>query len=244
MKQIFAEKKANNIPDRVVDDFDRFHTDYVASLIAAVLIALTAKNPHQRSPAYAVQHARNETCRSGDTDWGWAERFLRMSGSEYKVGWATKGTMWTYGSGLSVSGLIIAQHCLAWLQRDWEFNFHKFDDRLQYDDDEFMEMEAKAKQELAQSDLSCFLLPANGEIVRRVWTSVKGQLRMLDIWKSPGVDQYYYAIRDSGSPEILARSIEPHYPHVLKQLLETELLPSFASRPFVMKAHPSRRLYR
>jgi hypothetical protein len=239
MMQTFSEDEVNEFARDVIDNSNRAYVDYVGSLVAAVLIALTAKHPHQRSPAFAAQAARICTNRQGETDWSWAERFLSMSGDDYRVGWAIQGTEWTYSKDIRVCGLTIAQGCLYWLQRNWDFKFHERDDRIEYDDEKFLEEEANAQQELARSDLSDFLLPAREELVRRVWKSVKGQLRMLDIWKAPGQDQYYYAIRDSGSPEILARSIEPHYPHVLKELLETELLPAFASAPFVVKASPS-----
>lgn len=217
--------------------FSQLPADYVCNLVAAVLLAMTAQEPHERSPASAVQCIFNDTYAAGESQSEWASRFLTMSGREYKVGWEIQEAIWTYSGDISVSGFRIAQHCLYWLQRKWDFSCHKEDDRVDYNDEEIIAYKSKAKWELAQLNLKDFLLPGYMEMVRRVWRSVVGRkLRMLDIWLAPDGERYHYAIRESGSPELLARSSEPYYPHVLKKLLKSELLPRSASKPFLVKA--------
>jgi len=93
MMETFDEDEVHGFSRSIDDDSNRAYADYLASLVAAVLIALTAKYPHQRSPAFAVQSARICTNRPGETDWNWAERFLTMTGDDYRVGWAIQGTV-------------------------------------------------------------------------------------------------------------------------------------------------------
>jgi hypothetical protein len=128
------------------------------------------------------------------------------------------------------------------MQHQWDFATHEIDDRFEYTDCRSLALRDKALKELSYFKFGNFILPAKGEMVRRIWRSVcGGPRRMLDIWESPTEGKYHYAIREQGSPEILARSIAPYYPHVLSKLVEEELAPSFSSKPFVIKikAQPS-----
>lgn len=206
-------------------------------LVAAICLALNARNPSPRSPAYAVQCIRRETSSPDEPVLHWIQRFLNMSGGDYSIRWDAQQNAWTVDCDEhNITGITIAEDCVYWMQHQWDFATHETGDRFEYTDCHSLDLHAKALKEMAYCDVDKFILPAPGEMVRRVWRSYyKAPVRMLDIWESPSNGKYHYAIREQGSPEILARSSAPCYPHTLKKLVETELVPASASEPFVVK---------
>lgn len=218
------------------DENQRIAMSNTLLLTAAVCLALTAKNPHPRSPASAVQRVRRETSSSNEAVLHWIPRFLNMSCADYSIRWDWQRCDWETDGDHRASGLTIAQDCVYWMQHQWDFSTHEVDDRFHYTDCRSIDVHAKALKEMAYFNFDDFLLPAPGEMVRRVWKSAySGPLRMLDIWESPCEGKYHYAIREHGSREIVARSLAPYYPHVLEKLIDEELVPSSASDPFVVK---------
>jgi hypothetical protein len=218
------------------DENQRIAMSNALLLTAAVCLALTAKNPHPRSPAHAVQHVRRETSSPNEPILHWLQRFLNMSNEDYSIRWDFQRNDWGTDGNQRLNGLTIAEDCVYWMQHQWDFATHEVDDRFDYEDCRSIALHEKAVKEMSNFDFGDFLLPAPGEMVRRVWKSVyAAPLRMLDIWESPSRGKYHYAIREQGSPELLARSSVPFYPHVLKKLVDQELVPSSASKPFVVK---------
>jgi hypothetical protein len=205
-------------------------------LTAGVCLALNARNPHPRSPAHAVQHIHRETGFIDEPAVLWVQRFFNMHCGDYSIRWDWHQCDWRTDGDQCVGALTIAEDCVYWMQHQWDFATHEIDDRFEYTDCWSLEMRDKGLKELSHWKSGNFILPAQGEMVRRVWRSVCGEsLRMLDIWESLTEGKYHYAIRQQGSPEILARSIAPYYPHVLCKLVEEELAPSYVSEPFIIK---------
>lgn len=165
-----------------------------------------------------------------------------MHCGDYSIRWDWQRCDWGRDGDHRIGGIAIAEDCVYWMQHQWDFATHEIDDRFEYTDRWSLALRNKALKELTYFDFGNFILPAQGEMVRRIWKSVyAGPRRMLDIWESPIEGKYHYAIREQGSAEILARSIAPYYPHVLCKLIEEELAPSSASKPFIVKikAQPS-----
>lgn len=205
-------------------------------LFAALLLALAAPKPHNQSPAYAVKYAYDETIMIDESRLSWMPRFLAMSGREYNVSWCGDSAEWVRSNEFPIRGMTIAEDCVYWMRRQWDFNFHDCDDRWESKKRKENKKLATGKQ-MSPFYANEFLLPQYGEIVRRAWTCVaNGKVRMLDIWQSPQEGSYYYVIREKGSPEILARCWYPYLAADLKALVETELLPAAASKPFLVKS--------
>jgi hypothetical protein len=64
-------------------------------LVAAICLALDARNPYPRSPAYAVQCIRRETSAPDEPVLHWIQRFLNMSGGDYSIRWDAQLNAWS-----------------------------------------------------------------------------------------------------------------------------------------------------
>lgn len=91
------------------DENQRIAMSNALLLTAAVCLALTAKNPHPRSPAHAVQHVRRETSSPNEPILHWLQRFLNMSNEDYSIRWDFQRNDWGTDGNQCLDGLTIAE---------------------------------------------------------------------------------------------------------------------------------------
>jgi hypothetical protein len=181
MEQNRASTLEQQSPSEGVEQAEPENTSSLL-LVAAVCLALNARNPNPRSPARAVQHVYRETSWPDEPVLNWIPRFFNMSGGDYSIRWDYQQNDWNIDGEQRMVGLSIAEDCVYWMQHQWDFATHETDDRFEYTDCRSLDLHANALKELSYFNFGDFILPGPGEMVRRVWRTVcGGPLRMLDI---------------------------------------------------------------
>ena len=147
--------------------------------------ALTAPQPHDRSPAFALQAAYDHTKHPLEDDLEWLRRFVTMDGREYEevVGWDIGDGRWSDTPDMSVAGKTILNDCIRWFENGWDLSRHPRDRFEYYEDDRITAIDSAAIGRIHQ-----YLQPISGEVVRYRWTRREGGKPVLctfDIWHAP-----------------------------------------------------------
>jgi hypothetical protein len=211
-------------------------------LIKAVRIALRSESAQRDSPAWAVLNIYYETALYEDDDKRWAARLLRMGPGDYSIKWDISLDAWSSNGTIEFSGHEIAQQCARWVENGWDFNTHDADDDPCAHEAEGAQYEWKESEPLIdqeEGDEEFFLLPLQGEVLRRVWAQERAGstvLRYLDIRRADHCDLYEYVVQEEGNPAVIACSGGLLERSMLKLLVRAEAIPVTASAPYFIEA--------
>jgi len=202
--------------------------------VKAFQTALHTPYPHTRSPALALQIAYDQTKLEGESDLAWLERFLRMSGDEYRreIGWDWCENRWSGAPDMAACGELIMYDCLRWYSRGWDMSRHPRDEFSYPEDLEISTIDPRAIDRIARA-----LMPIPGEIIRRTWMHREGTEMArctFDVWR---VDWRHFAwrstIQSDATHEILGSPVEFWQ---LEGFIAPALVPSDAQRSFIPAA--------